>query len=50
MKTHQDAKLTPAGRWELVGRVVEAGLPMKVVGPQMGVSRRTVWMSRDTHS
>ncbi|MFG0313286.1 MAG: leucine zipper domain-containing protein [Phycisphaerales bacterium] len=40
---HQNAKLTPADREELVRRVLEEGLPMRVVGRQMGVSRRTVW-------
>jgi len=43
MNMHQNARLTPAGREELVRRVLEEGLPMKVVGRQMGVSRRTVW-------
>jgi len=43
MNMHQNARLTPAGREELVRRVLEDCLPMKVVGRQMGVSRRTVW-------
>ena len=43
MNVHQNAKLTPAGREELVRRVLEEGHPMRVVGRQMGMSRRTVW-------
>lgn len=43
MNMHQNARLTPAGREELVRRVLEEGHPMRVVGRQMGVSRRTVW-------
>ena len=43
MNMHQNAKLTPAGREELVRRVLEDGQPMVSVGRAMGVSRRTVW-------
>lgn len=43
MNMHRNARLTPAGREELVRRVIEEGHPMRVVGREMGVSRRTVW-------
>lgn len=43
MNMHENAKLTPSGREEFVRRVLEEGHPMRVVGRDMGVSRRTVW-------
>lgn len=48
MNMHKNAKLTPAGREELVRRVLEEGHPADVVGRDMGVSRRTVfkWIRR----
>ena len=45
---HQNARLTPAGRALLVGRVLDEGQPPGEVGRALGVSRRTVykWLAR----
>ena len=48
MNVHKNAKLTPAGRAELVKRVLCESQSVKEVGRAMGVSRRTVykWVRR----
>ena len=48
MKLHRNAKLTPAGRAELVRRVLELHLPPSEVAAAMGVSTRTAfkWLAR----
>ena len=48
MKVHKNAKLTPAGRLELVRRVVEGGERIDAVAQAMRVSGRTAqkWVSR----
>lgn len=48
MNVHKNAKLTPAGRAELVKRVLFEKQPVREVGRAMGVSERTVrkWVKR----
>lgn len=48
MNVHKNAKLTPAGRAELVKRVLFEKQSVREVGRAMGVSRRTVykWVKR----
>ena len=48
VNVHKNAKLTPAGRAELVKRVLCESQSVKEVGRAMGVSRRTVykWVRR----
>jgi hypothetical protein len=48
MKLHKNAKLTPAGRAELVCRVLELHQPAGVVAQAMGVSTRSAfkWLAR----
>lgn len=40
--SHANARLTPAGRWIMVGRIA-AGRPVAHVASEMGVSRTTAW-------
>lgn len=48
MNVHKNAKLTPAGRALLVGRVIEQGVGRAAVAAAFGVSERTVtkWVRR----
>ncbi len=45
---HGNARLTPAGRWVLVERVVVKGWPVAIAAESMGVSRETAyrWVRR----
>ena len=45
---HGNARLTPAGRWVLVSRIVVEGWPVAVAAESMGVSRETAyrWLRR----
>ena len=48
MKLHPNARLTPAGRWHVVQRVIEQGMSVRQAAEATGVSVRTVykWLSR----
>jgi len=48
MNSHENARLTPLGRAELIRRVIEFGQPVATVAGALGVSEKTVrkWVAR----